>query len=340
MLRLVVVCFVAILVLNPASALEPGPNDVFIRVLDIGAGLACVIQLPGERYAIYDTGRWDAGGTPTFQGVQSIIPLGSTIGLLVQSHSDGDHVSATNEICENYVVERILHTGFPGTSGAWEDSMDAIREEVAGGALEINLSENLFLPGSTFRVGDAYLTMTFGLDRPRPHWISEDGLDASEARNSISIVMRLEYDGKSVLFCGDTIGRGRDDPQDAPAIAAEREMIENSHIVPLRSDVIIAPHHGGNNGSSAAFIAAVDPDYVILSAGHQHKHPREETVQRYLDQGVPLPNIFRTDLGDNEGGGEWPHGATAVVEPRGDDDIDILLRLGELEPVVAYRREG
>jgi mRNA degradation ribonuclease J1/J2 len=50
-------------------------------------------------------------------------------------------------------------------------------------------------------------------------------------------------------------------------------------------------------------IEAVDPDYVIYSAGHAHRHPRQSTAERYhLGHGVPLDRMFRTDRGDHEGG--------------------------------------
>ncbi len=72
--------------------------------------------------------------------------------------------------------------------------------------------------------------------------------------------------------------------------------------------MLIAPHHGADNGSSKAFIDAVSPEWVIFTAGHAHKHPRAVAAQRYLNSGVKLDNMFRTDLGDDEGVKEWDHG--------------------------------
>lgn len=61
----------------------------------------------------------------------------------------------------------------------------------------------------------------------------------------------------------------------------------------LRIDVMIAPHHGGNNGSSRCFIEATTPTHVIFSAGHQHDHPADVTAQRYIDFGiVPVANML------------------------------------------------
>lgn len=37
------------------------------------------------------------------------------------------------------------------------------------------------------------------------------------------------------------------------------------------------------------------PDFVIFPAGHDHEHPTANTAQRYIDDGVNVDNIFRTD---------------------------------------------
>ena len=166
------------------------------------------------------------------------------------------------------------------------------------------------------------MTMVLGYHKVPPNW---NLTSSSEIRNAGSIVVRLQYRGKSILFCGDTVGRHIGDDVDA-LIAAEREMVENAAVIPIDSDVIIAPHHGADNGSSSAFIEAVSPEYVIFSAGHKHRHPRTETAQRYRRFGVTLSKMLRTDRGDDEGSNEWGAGRVeGHNDPRGDDDIDILI---------------
>ena len=49
--------------------------------------------------------------------------------------------------------------------------------------------------------------------------------------------------------------------------------------------------------------------------------------------------MFRTDLGDDEGDPEWDHGRVRnQSDPRGDDDVDVLLR-GNGTIVVEYRND-
>ena len=123
-------------------------------------------------------------------------------------------------------------------------------------------------------------------------------------------MIRLVFAGRSILFTGDAVGRHIGDPADA-LLGSERVMVENAAVIAIDSDVLIAPHHGVDNGSSAAFIHAVSPTWVIFPSGHAHSHPRATTAARYLAHGVALDRIFRTDLGDDEGDSEWDHGRVA-----------------------------
>jgi hypothetical protein len=73
-------------------AIQPGPQDVFVRVVDSGAALCCVVQMPGPQYMIYDAGNYTGGGSSTFDKIQEIVPVDSDVQLLVLSHSDADHL--------------------------------------------------------------------------------------------------------------------------------------------------------------------------------------------------------------------------------------------------------
>ena len=75
--------------------------------------------------------------------------------------------------------------------------------------------------------------------------------------------MRLEYKGFSVLFTGDAVGRHEGVPQTASPIATEAYLIANQAQWPIKSDVMIAPHHGSDDGSSLDFIKSVAPRYLF-----------------------------------------------------------------------------
>lgn len=313
----------------PALALTRGEDDVLVRVIDVGAGLCCVAQLSGGHYVIYDAGRWSGDSQDhAVDTIGEMIPADSTVDLLALSHSDADHLGAVPKICAAYHVAKVLRTGFERDTGTWEDADAAIDSETQNdGCQHISLGEYDLPRGATWRFGDAFLQFIAGWHEPPEDFGIDESAHESEYRNAVSICIKLVYRGRSVLFCGDTVGRFTDDPATV-CIAAEKNMCEWADVIPLRADVIVAPHHGADNASSTRFIGLVQLRFVIFSAGHDYGHPRKAAAERYLAAGVGIENIFRTDLGDDEDDdGEWKHGSLGGRhhDPVADDDVDVLL---------------
>ena len=75
--------------------------------------------------------------------------------------------------------------------------------------------------------------------------------DCSMNSNNAGMVFLITCTGRSILFPADI-----QEP-------AERELLK--HPERLRSDVLVAPHHGSRESSSAAFIAAVNPKVIVAS---------------------------------------------------------------------------
>jgi beta-lactamase superfamily II metal-dependent hydrolase len=324
----------------PSGSLEAGPGDLYARVVDVGAGQCCVVAVPGEGddkyYVVYDAGNYRDRGATALAAIQDIIPADERIDLLVLSHTDSDHNGAVPAIVKAYPIDRVLRTGMerkgdpPKTLSKARTAIHKAVEKY--GTLDVDLKDTEFMAGSTYRFGEAFVTMVCGFGEIPEDWAVSGN---SERNNAVSIVIRVVYKEKSILLCGDAVGRhgGSDSTE---SIATEKYMLEQEAVIPLDADVLVAPHHGADNGSSQDFIQAVTPDYVIFSAGHHYEHPRSVVVERYLAEGVDEDQMFRTDWGDNEGGKEWEHGATDVKDKQGDDDIDIVIRKnGTIE--VAYR---
>ncbi|MCI5122248.1 MAG: hypothetical protein D3908_13885, partial [Candidatus Electrothrix sp. AUS4] len=55
-------------------------------------------------------------------------------------------------------------------------------------------------------------------------------------------------------------------------------------------DVLLAPHHGSSTSSSAAFLDAVAPSLIIVSAGRYGKkhYPAPENLAAWTEQGIPV----------------------------------------------------
>lgn len=303
----------------------PQPDEVYIRVVDVGAGECVVIRAPGAngfRYMVYDAGNFEDNGTTAINAVRDIIPRGSSIELLVVSHSDADHLAGVPAIVRDYQVKRILHPGMERETDAWRRSDAAIKAEENDGAENLDLSRVTIAPGTDYQIGRVRATFVAGFHKPPADW---DVRGDSEDMNAGSIVFRIYYEGRSVLLCGDAVGRHLNSPA-GTCIATEKYIVDRRWIVPVGSDVIVAPHHGANNGSSEAFIEAVAPQFVVFSAGHKHRHPTAAAAQRYLDTGIVKTRMLRTDRGDDEGAEEWNYRRVRNQRDRpGDDDVEIRI---------------
>lgn len=321
--------FLAFLILACCAApraLDAQDDTLRIRVVDVGAGLCTLTRVPGGAVMVYDAGHWLGGRCAA--AVQAALPLGDTIDLLVLSHSDSDHLGDAPTLLGQYTVRRIVWTGFrrPGVN-TWEQTNRAIAEEVMleGASVRSLASHPLTVP-DTIALGPATVTLLAGWGR----WTLSTGLSESERRNVVSIVVRLDYGEASVLYGGDTVGRRIGDASTA-CKDAEAWMVANHDAAraTLRADVLIAPHHGADNGSARCFIDAVRPEWVVFSSGHDFEHPRAAAVARFLAAGVAQANLLRTDRGDDEGPAEWAEGRVAgCTDPRGDDDVEIRLHPG------------
>ncbi len=93
--------------------------------------------------------------------------------------------------------------------------------------------------------------------------------------------MRLVYGETEFMLTGD-----------APSWAEDRIVSRYGDM--LRSDVLKAGHHGSKTSTGPLFLAAVAPEFVVVSAGkdNSYGHPHEEVVARILASGARILSTF------------------------------------------------
>lgn len=311
-----ILCCIATTIVPTVSKAE-----ILVRVVDVGPGL-CVIasDKKNNKYFLYDAGHWN--NRYCAEAVRDSVG-NNDISLVVISHPDSDHLGNLKEILSRNTADIIVHTGYERTRvKTWREANHAISEASKEGSSVINLSSFQLSSVPTQHLGDMSVEFLYGMG----DWDSELGsLSENHRRNAISIVVKLSAYGKSILFSGDTVGRHDGDPDDKCAYA-ERDITSKTDYN-LRSDILIAPHHGADNGSSKCFISKVKPEVVIFSSGHRYQHPRLATVDR-IKAAIPIENhnIYRTDRGDDEGSNEWDYlRIEGCKDTTGDDDVIIAL---------------
>lgn len=311
-----------------------------IRIADVGAGLGTVTIFPDGKVMVYDAGR----GSYFMPTLRELVP-NKKIDLLVLSHNDADHIGGVPEIAADYEVKKVVYSTYREENcdrrpekKPYCQAMAAIDSMKLKGTLMIPVTNSYPAAGTALIEGEGYkVTYLCGFDNPDVLWTFTSNDRPSKPRNTISVVIRLDYGDQSVLFGGDAVGKLEDSDE---CVYTEKYLLEHVLYSLLDADIMIAPHHGSENGSCDRFIKAVSPEYVIFSAGSMYGHPRQSTVQRYLENGIPASHMFRTDRGDDEKGKygrlEWDAGRLEDCRDRPfDDDIQIVLE-GSGDPQISY----
>lgn len=238
--------------------------DGYLRVhfIDVGQGDSILIQA-GERAMLVDAGTNESGSIVT----EYLSSLNITkLDYLIGTHPHEDHIGGLDDVIRSFEIGTVIMPDVSHTTQTYEDVLDAL--------LEKNLTVTVPHPGDSYSIGDAAFTI-----------LSPSADIAGEAAetgdlNNLSVGIRLVYGSNAFVLCGDAESD------------SEREMVESG--LSLKADVLKAGHHGSSTSTSDAFLAAVDPDYAIISCGRDNSygHPHQETMDKLKAAGV---SVLRTD---------------------------------------------
>jgi competence protein ComEC len=299
-IRLLLALIVIALHLGPTP---PGSGPTRAEVLDVGQGLAVVLRGPYGRFVLVDagpsgSGRFDAGD-------RIVVPALAARGchrleVLALSHDHDDHAGGALAVLRDVEV---------GELWLGEGSLrDPLTRAVAAEAVARGVAVRRLKRGDIAEVAGLELAVLHpGL------------LDRSRSLNDRCLVLRVETDdGASILLPGDLEAGG------------ERALLAAG--ADPRAGALVAPHHGADGSSTAAFLAGVRPRLVLVSAGAGNRfgHPGRAALSRFA---AAAARVLRTDrdgtmtLDDSEGA--W----TASVEKnrRGDEREDEDQREGDRE---------
>jgi len=242
---------------------RPAPGAYTITLLDVGQGLAAVIETR-RHVLVYDTG-------PRFSdyfnaGDAAVIPYLrrrgiERIDILVISHGDNDHSGGTAAVLAAFPVTKLLTS--------------APRQFAPVRATRCHAGQRWRSDGVRFEI----------LHPPSvdPSSIKPSPVQPWASSNNRSCVLRVASAGGAVLLPGDI------------EADAERALVR-AHVGPLASDVLVIPHHGSATSSSAKFIEAVDPELALVSTayGNQWAFPAQAVLARYRRRSISVEDTAGT----------------------------------------------
>ncbi len=248
-------------------------SDLKITVLDVGQGNCTVIQLPGGTNMIVDGGGFTKGSFDVGKGVVAPFLYKKRINridMALLSHPHPDHLLGLIYIINNFSVHQIWKNNLSVDAIAypqWEETLRTRHVHVS--LISADIPEKI--------VNKVRLKILWPPDNDfdDPHNLSYDAV------NDSSVVLRITFGKISFLIPGDI------------SADIEKKLVQSN--IDLKSDVVIAPHHGSSNSSSIEFIKALSCRHVVFSSGKSNvfKHPHPSIIQRYQEAGA---DILRTDL--------------------------------------------
>jgi competence protein ComEC len=101
--------------------------------------------------------------------------------------------------------------------------------------------------------------------------------------NDRSCVLQIRSGDWKILLPGDIEQEG------------EKQLLKQDHDR-LKSQIVVAPHHGSKSSSTPGFVSAVDPQWVLFSTGYKNSYgfPKSEVVQRWRSLGAKTLNTAQT----------------------------------------------
>ena len=263
--RLPLPCIVLPLILSMLGLPAKQPQGLEITALDVGQGDGFILRNQGLVMSV------DGGSTSDQRlGKNVLVPYLESQGieridLALITHCDADHYSGILYLLEEEPKISIGELLLPRVA-VQDARYDALRDAAAARDVQIRY----FGQGDSITLGEVEILGYYPA-----------GTAKLEAANDHSIGMLLHAPDFQMLFTGDM-----DETCEQQMLAA---LWEANAGYP-KIDVLKAGHHGSHTSSSEALLAALRPDYAILSygVGNDYGHPHAETRERLESYGVEM----------------------------------------------------
>lgn len=235
-----------------------------VSYLDVGQGTSSLLEpADGHRILI------DGGGNKNSRvniGERIIAPYlwRQRIWRLDQAvitHPHRDHFNGMDFILARFRPKQLFINGDSRIEGNYQEIIDLARD----------LGTAIILPEDGEKIvqqGDTDLTVVSGAVQA-----TQKGHGSV---NDASLVLRYRHGNSSFFFPGD--------------IEKKKEAVLLAQAYDLTADVLLAPHHGSSTSSSPAFLDAVAPSLIIVSAGKSGKKyfPASKNLAAWKKRDTPV----------------------------------------------------
>lgn len=256
------VAFAALLGLNAyvwfSLEYRPAPR-LRVSVLDIGQGDSILVQGPTGIQMLVDGG---PDRSVLRQLPKEMSFLDRSLDLVVETHPDADHIAGLVDVFDRYRISYFMSPGVESDTSTNAALQEAARNEPGARAFTARRGMRIHLGGR------AYADVLY------------PDHDVSHAEtNEASTVMHVVYGSTSFMLTGD-----------APSDIEAHLIAMDGNDGELPTTVLKAGHHGSKYSTSDAWLAALHPQTVAISAGanNRYGHPNPETIGRIQNEGAKM----------------------------------------------------
>lgn len=217
-------------------------NYIDINFVDVGQGDAIYIKTSHNKNILID-----GGGSETYDVGENVLKpylldkRVTKLDIVFSTHSDADHINGIITVLEDFSVDMVV---IAKNALGYEKLYEiANRKKVE--IIEVLKNNIIEIDGVLFKV------------------LSPDLRMDSDDINEYSLVLKMEYYEKSILFTGD-IGKDTE-----------------SNLQNVEADLLKVAHHGSNGSSDANFIARVKPKISVIQVAKDNKygHPSKDVLK-------------------------------------------------------------
>jgi competence protein ComEC len=238
-------------------------QDLQVTILDVGDGSASLLELPGGSTMLIDGGGFSDNSV--FDVGKSIISPFLlrkkilTVDEIILSHPNSDHMNGLIFIAEHFHVKRLKFNNETADTESYRRLIEIVQFQ------KIQMPEFSSAPRIENKNG-----VTFKFLYPPADYRSKKMKEIWRTENNNSLVVQVRFGAHAFLFPGDIEAE------------AETELVKIAGDA-LRSDVLIAPHHGSRTSGSIGFLNKVQPQRVVISTGARRRQirPHPEALGRY-----------------------------------------------------------
>lgn len=226
--------------------------------INVGQGNMVLLQLPCGKNIMYDCNVTDENEDYVYSYLDEQLNS-DDIDIFINSHRDADHMRGISGLNSRYGISKIWDSCVPGTTTDCSEYRSYMNLKRAKGIEKEPFTYNTY--------GDVIIRTMNG---------KNTNFDNA---NDQSLVVKVEYEGNSILLSGDTSYK-----------SWKEYILPNYSDSKIASTILLASHHGSisffddpldDENYYVAHIKKINPLITIISVGDNDTHPDDKAVKLY-----------------------------------------------------------